>query len=397
MWRSHKAFIAPILSHAFRICGPLRPISLTTIPLRIAHDITIRRGGTMTNRNLKLATVALSAVLGGLTPSLAQQAVPAAEQTTPAQQTNAAEACQPAPKGAAPQGKHWYYHTDRSVGRKCWYLGEAGMKTTTSSAAAKPKSDTAPTARQNIDNARAEAPASQASKPSVAKPAPPAEPEATSNTAPQTTEAVTAQPTPNPAASTPLLTERWPDADAFRPASQQTTGQSTPLASSQPATSEAAPPAPAMKPAATPPAPRAKSSEQAADLTPWRVIFGVAFLVLALIAILALVTFRYFWRTGDKVRNAPAQFRNIWGEAEDTEASSPAYTEMIAPSRWASAARTSRAPQDLDEIEQLLRRAARESENVISLTDPAIRARTPTAPSAARASTAQRAGSFRPR
>lgn len=350
----------------------------------------------MTNRTFKLATVALSAVLGGLTPSLAQQAAPAAEQTAPAQQTNAADACQPAPKGAAPQGKHWYYHTDRSAGRKCWYLGDAGMKTTTSSAATKSKSDPAPTARQDIDNARAEAPAPQASKPSVAKPAPPAEPEAASNAAPQTTETVTAQPTPNPAASTPLLTERWPDADAFHPTSQ-TTGQSSPLASSQPATSDAALPAPTMKPAATPPAPRAKSSEQAADLTPWRVILGVAFLVLALIAILTLVTFRYFWRTGGNVRTAPGQRRNIWGEAEDTETSSSSYTEMIAPSRWASAARASRAPQDLDEIEQLLRRAARESENVISLTDPAIRARTPTAPSAARASTAQRAGSFRPR
>lgn len=396
MWRSPKAFIAPILSHAFRICGPLRPISLTTINSRIAHDVTIRRGGTMTNRNFKLAAVALSAVLGGLTPSLAQQAAPAAEQTAPAQHTNAAEACQPAPKGAAPQGKHWYYHTDRSAGRKCWYLGEAGMKTTTSSAAAKAKSDPAPTARQDIDNARAEAPAPQASKPSVAKPASPAESESTSNGAPQTPETVTAQPAPNPAVSTPLLTERWPDADAFRPTSQ-TTGQSTPLANPQPATPETAQPAPAMKPATTPLAPRAKSSEQAADLTPWRVIFGVAFLVLALIAILALVTFRYFWRTGDRARNVPGQRRNIWGEAEDTTTSSQSYTDMIAPSQWASAARASRAPQDLDEIEQLLRRAARESENVISLADPAARARTPTAPSAVRASTAQHAGSFRPR
>lgn len=346
----------------------------------------------MTNRNFRLAAMILSAVLGGLTPSLAQQAASTTEQTAPAQQTNAAAVCQPAPKGAAPQEKHWYYRTERSAGRKCWYLGEAGMKTTASSAAAKQKSDPAPATRRDIDNARAEAPAAQASNPPVAKPAP----LATSGIAPQTTETVTAQPAPNPSASTPLLTERWPDADAFRPTSQ-TTGQSIPLATSQPATPATAQPAPTMKPATTPPAPRTKSSEQAADLTPWRVILGVAFLVLALIAILAFVTFRYFWRTDDKVRKAPGQRRNIWGEAEDTAAASPSYTDMIAPSRWASAARASLAPQDLDEIEQLLRRAARESENVISLADPAIRAQTPTAPSAVRASAAQRAGSSRPR
>lgn len=353
-------------------------------------------GGTMTNRNLKLATVALSAILGGLTPSLAQQAAPAEQQTAPAQQVNAAEACQPTPKGAAPQGKHWYYHTDRSAGRKCWYLGEAGIKTTTSSSAAKRKSDPTPAARQDTDNAHAETSASQTPKPPVARSSPPAEPEATSHAAPQATETVTAQPTATIAASAPLLTERWPGADAFHPASQ-TTGQSTPLANSQPATSDAAPPAPAMTPAAAPPAPPVRSSEQASDLTPWRVIFGAAFLVLALIAILALVTFKYFWRTDGVARNAPAQRRNIWGEAEDMAASSSSYTDMIAPSRWAGAARASRTPQDLDEIEQLLRRAAREPENVISLADPAIRARTPTAPSAARASAAPRARSSRPR
>ena len=34
-------------------------------------------------------------------------------------------------------------------------------------------------------------------------------------------------------ASAPLLTQRWPQADAFRPS--QTTGAATPLANSQPA------------------------------------------------------------------------------------------------------------------------------------------------------------------
>ena len=351
----------------------------------------------MTNRTFKLAAAALSVFIGGLTPSLAQQ--PPAASTPQAAAT--ADACQASPKGVAPQGKHWYYHTDRSAGRKCWYLGEVGMKTTTSAAAKhKPvppaEADTAasPPAQRNATEAPARTePAAKSTPLAASAPETANDPGAENNT--------TAQPAPDATAAvpaaTPLLTERWPAADAFRP-SQTTTGQSTPLANAQPATSETPASAPTPSeatPGAATPA-NTPAASQPADLTPWRVIFGVSFLVLALIAILALVTFRYFWRTDDKARNVPGRLRNIWGDDKDeTAESAPSYAEMIAPSRRTSA----RAPQDLDEIEQLLRRAAREPnpENVISLADPAVRARTPTAPSAARASTAQRAGSFRPR
>src|SRR5262249_17513689 len=34
-----------------------------------------------------------------------------------------AAACIEKPNAAAPQGEHWYYRTDRAVGRQCWYLG----------------------------------------------------------------------------------------------------------------------------------------------------------------------------------------------------------------------------------------------------------------------------------
>ncbi len=33
-----------------------------------------------------------------------------------------ADACLAAPKAAAPQGQHWYYHIDRATRHKCWYL-----------------------------------------------------------------------------------------------------------------------------------------------------------------------------------------------------------------------------------------------------------------------------------
>lgn len=353
----------------------------------------------MTNRNF-IRAAALSFALGCLTPapSFAQQAAPAQQAGAAA---SAADACQPSPKGAAPQGKHWYYHTDRSAGRKCWYLGDTGLKTTTSSAEKPKAAPAAADAQQDIDNARAEdspEPAAAkplAIKPSTAKPSLRNRSAVTTDSASETTTA-TPQDTPTPittttTASPHLLTERWPDADAFRP-SNETTDQSTPLANSQPA-----PPAQVITPAAATPAPAAKPSEQTADLTPWRVIFGVAFIVLALIAILALITFRYFWRTGDMARDVPGRRRNIWGDDEDeTSKPAPSYADMIAPARKN---RVAPAPQDLDEIEQLLRRAALEPApaNSNSLIDPATRARTQITPSDVRASAVRHAGSFRPR
>lgn len=353
----------------------------------------------MTNRNFKRAA-ALSFLLGGLTltPAFAQQT--AAPGQPPAAANAAADACQASPKGAAPQGKHWYYHLDRSSGRKCWYLGQAGLKTTASSAAAKHKAakpapaenseaDTAPSTQQDA----AEAAPQPAPKPAAAQPLTMTESEAATDPTADASKAP--QTMPGTAPSAPLLTERWPDADAFRP-SQTTTGQSTPLANAQPATTAAMQSAPSETTQATAPPSNTSAASPLADLTPWRMIFGVSFLVLALIAILTLVTYKYFWRTNDNVSNIPGRLRNIWGDNEDeTAVPTPSYTDMIAPSRRTPA----RAPQDLDEIEQLLRRAAREpkTENVISLTDPATRARTPTAQSAAHASTVRRAVSFRPR
>jgi hypothetical protein len=41
---------------------------------------------------------------------------------------NAAEACLPAPKGAAPQGSHWYYRLERGSQRKCWRLVQKDQK-----------------------------------------------------------------------------------------------------------------------------------------------------------------------------------------------------------------------------------------------------------------------------
>jgi hypothetical protein len=46
--------------------------------------------------------------------------------TNPARADDRANDCASAPHSAAPTGSHWYYHTDRTKRRKCWFLGPVG-------------------------------------------------------------------------------------------------------------------------------------------------------------------------------------------------------------------------------------------------------------------------------
>jgi hypothetical protein len=39
-----------------------------------------------------------------------------------------ADSCLAGPKGAPPQGGHWYYRIDRVTKRQCWYLGDEKEK-----------------------------------------------------------------------------------------------------------------------------------------------------------------------------------------------------------------------------------------------------------------------------
>src|SRR5215475_5459186 len=54
------------------------------------------------------ATIGLTVALAGLTAS--------------ASDARAAEDCIAKPTTQAPQGSHWYYHTDQASNQKCWFL-----------------------------------------------------------------------------------------------------------------------------------------------------------------------------------------------------------------------------------------------------------------------------------
>ena len=75
--------------------------------------------------------------------------------------TNAAHAddCLAAPNSATPKGGHWYYHTDRTKHRKCWYLvtpdgsqpNTATQAKTSTKASKKPATATTPADARQAD------------------------------------------------------------------------------------------------------------------------------------------------------------------------------------------------------------------------------------------------------
>src|SRR6476661_4991106 len=79
----------------------------------------------------------------------------------PASDAAPAETCLAAPKGVAPQGRHWYYHLDRASQRKCWYLAEKGRKVAARTAAPTAPQQAEPDEEQD-DATAAPAPAAPA-------------------------------------------------------------------------------------------------------------------------------------------------------------------------------------------------------------------------------------------
>jgi hypothetical protein len=83
---------------------------------------------------------------------------------------SAADGCLSAPKGTAPEGRHWYYRVDRANGRHCWYLGAKGMKVRQSSSRSSPRKRAAPAHKPDTP-VKAREPDAPVKK-SVAPPAP---------------------------------------------------------------------------------------------------------------------------------------------------------------------------------------------------------------------------------
>src|SRR3977135_1516692 len=71
----------------------------------------------MSNRTAKFVSAIFASLLAGTAlTTIAHGAPPAADD------------CLSGPKGAPPQGGHWYYRIDRSTKRHCWYVGDEKEK-----------------------------------------------------------------------------------------------------------------------------------------------------------------------------------------------------------------------------------------------------------------------------
>jgi hypothetical protein len=106
----------------------------------------------MGNRTAKFISALVGSIIAG-----APLAAMSQNATTAASTANAsASDCLASPKGAAPQGQHWFYRLDRATKRQCWYLRAEGGKTTQTAQATTEAPDAEPAPSPSVQNARAE-------------------------------------------------------------------------------------------------------------------------------------------------------------------------------------------------------------------------------------------------
>ncbi|MHB0767355.1 hypothetical protein [Bradyrhizobium sp. 5.13L] len=297
----------------------------------------------MGNRTAKFVSALVGSIIAGAPLAALSQNAPSASSTA-----NAAAECLTSPKGAAPQGQHWYYRLERSTKRQCWYLRAAADKNGAKAAqTAQATSDTptadAPAPQQHtVQDARAEylAPPSSGAAPktpSALAQAPAATP--TQHSADQTTDGNA----PQPAAP-------WPD---------------VPTASAPPATQ----PAPAAVAAAQPAKPSKSLSPvalAAADSTVDKPTGSLQMLLLviggalALAGILASVIYRF---AGGRVRVHSADRHSYWDDWEPQQQDASRAPWHAAPTADAHPPR----PVDFDAARPQARKATKQVTKLATL------------------------------
>jgi hypothetical protein len=263
--------------------------------------------------------------------------------------------CLSGPKGAAPQGSHWFYRIDHATKRNCWYVREAGAKpaqpTTTASAAtvsaqpAPPKSNPSAPLQPSVANARAElmpAPANDDPNAIANQPAATLLPNSSANDQPQGAE-------PQPATTGNWsMSSRWSD---------RSTGTDASTDAAQPMAAQEAPPAAIAADTAVPAAVAAPS--QGGSI--WTLIGALA-AALAFAGALAGAIIKFGSRPKPAIRRDAFGRRDIWGDAAERASALPADVEEHAapPLNWIKIARERQATLSRsDEIEELLARAPR--------------------------------------
>jgi hypothetical protein len=251
-----------------------------------------------------------------------------------------ADECLAKPKGVAPAGKHWYYQTNRTTQRKCWYLGDEGEKVVAAAPRKQPASATSvnPNNATSVQPPTADARAELVDEPHAEQPA--AE-QLTTHVAPPQRETSQASSAASESASPRNWTvaSRWPD-------------QSESFASTRaPAINDPAPPSRIETPApAAAAAAPVQQSSTAVDNTAGvnYAPFAAALILLVIIggAIFMFVSLRRFNRRdslGHDGAMGDVRYRDEMP-----------WTGATARRAAVGASERSRYSQEIDEVEQLL-------------------------------------------
>lgn len=358
----------------------------------------------MSNRTVAIAVAAVTGCISifGITSSL--RAAPAEPEST----AKAADECLAAPKAATPAGAHWYYRIEKGTKRKCWYLADEGGKTKKAATSASAASDTVeadapaptkitPPAKQDtakktiqksVANARAELRTDSEDDPALADTTWPAMPNGSADADTRKDNQASAM-QPSSAAETRQgsnIATRWPEPATVASASDQPAAAPLqPVATKQALTPErlAATAAvsqaqvPVAAPAATTsvvPQKPAVAAETDEGLSV-RVLLAILVGVLALAAILGPLLFKYFRPKLREDDRTNVQRRQIWDLNETARPFPHDHPPLSDEAHHVDEPRYGRAlPEarvldpdprvhdtDVDELEELLARAAKRS------------------------------------
>lgn len=268
----------------------------------------------MGNRTAKFISALVGSIIAGAPLAAVSQNAPTA--TSPA---NAASDCLASPKGATPQGQHWYYRLERATKRQCWYLRAEGGKVSQTAQAAPntPAAEPAVPQPHTVQDARAEYLTPQGA----------AAPKTTAQAVPAPTQQA-ANPTADSSAQQSAVATRWADA------SPATTASPTPQAAPAPVAAVAQPSA---KPSKSPVALAAADSSTDKPTGSLQTLLLVIGGALALAGILASIVYRF---AGGRVRVQTDHRRVNWDNFEPHD-----HDDRRAPWLSATAAEAPRAQQ----------------------------------------------------
>lgn len=320
----------------------------------------------MANRTAKFVSAVFASILvsGHLTTASNNAAHAATEP-----EAKAEDKCLSKPKGAPPEGGHWYYRIDRATKKNCWYIGDEKEKPArAASQESSPPASSAPLPRKpaappSISNARAELPMPQ------------------TRVEQETNAAAAAPHMPAPVANIPrpdhgertnvmggdrqqsafVFSSRWPEVSGVNSSASPAPAAPEQVASQQPAPAAAAPAAPPPPVAAAP-----IKLAAAADPLPEKasgsiqMLLAVIFGALCVAGLIASAIFKFGSARSARQRHVKVDRRAIWDSVPDD---SPA-TRYHIPTAYMPKVNVLREERtsDNDRIAEMLARLARSAQ-----------------------------------